>query len=656
MRFKRYIEREEKQYLAHLMYNLGIQFNIAKQISSNQKVFTLLNEAQQNQTEENYDKIFKELKTLNGVGSYRAKLYIEKYFESPYQSINWKMFEILKEYQSKTKWSDRRMYDLARKIDDPSEIWNAHLEDPTVTIDIASEIYKMTTSDDPLLQAQTIEYFAQHLQLKLKQNQENILTIPKFMFNEKLNEKYHLFLEVSNHVMLLSTAKNYRTVYNYFNDNGESTLEFEMNDIDTSDFASDQLLAFEKLKDKKTMLLTGFAGTGKTYMLDKYIKSLDDKRVYACSLAGKAVKNFVDALSDDSKHKTEQSTIAGLRYVDIYRKRLRDSEICIVDEASMISMSDLAFLIRTLEKDTKLVLIGDINQLPAIELDVLNWLVKDEILEQVTLDIPKRQGLDSGIFKDSMDIINYKNDGNRPGFDTKDSQIRIGQVSIGQIINENRESDIFLTTTNKVKDAINNYMSMEIRSKEDGHSIFDNVAYNKDIEYHEGEKIMIGANNPDTGFMNGDIFLINYDGYLCDPVNGNPVLDISDKKVKIGNNRNGVNDGFNTDYILDISAHKVQLAFAITTHKSQGSTLSTGVTVMAPGPLANKNLLYTALTRFKEKHTLYIPNEETLLQALNTEVKWQSLSDNQRDIVFSELEKIDNLEEENEEMIENVFI
>lgn len=646
MKFTIFKERESKQYVAHMMYQLGIEWSMANKIGTNEKVFTALNEAEQLQDDDSYDKAFELLQTIKGIGNYRAELYIEKYFENPYKSINWKMFEILKKYQDVTKWTDNKMYDIARKVDDPSKIWDTYLSDDQITLSIAADIYKITTKDSPALQSETIQYFVQHSELRRREKEENILTSPKFIFNEELNEKYNLFLEVNDDLMLTNTAKNYATVLNFFKNNKDEDLKFELHDIDISDFGLDQKEAFDKLKTKKTMLLTGFAGTGKTYMLDKYIHSLAVGNVYVCSLAGKAVKNFVDSLNDNSKIKTNKSTIAGLKYVGKYLKQFQRSRVCIVDEASMSSLHDLAFLINNLREDSKLILIGDINQLPAIDLDALNWLTSEKLIDQVVLDIPKRQTSESGIFKDSMKIIDYPFTQELPDFNTEESGIKLGQTTINTIIEENRSVDVFLTTTNKVKDYINGIMSAEIRSKQDGHSIFENEAYNKDVEYHEGEKIIIQSNNAETGLMNGDIFVINYDGYLCNPTNGEVALDPDRKKIKIGKKIGQIEQGFNSDKILDISAHKVQFAFAITTHKSQGSTLGTGVTIMGPGPSANRNLLYTALTRFKNKHTFYLPNEDLLRKALSTGVKWQRLNKDQQDLISKLVEENEDEEDE----------
>lgn len=636
MEFKKYNYGEAKQYTAHLAYQLGITYSIAKLIGDDRKIFTALADAARINDTESYDKAWDLLQNVDGVGPKRATLYLEKYFENPYKSINWKMFEMLEKFQSVTGWTNNKIYDLARRIDDAKDIWNVFLNDDAITLPIAIEIYKMSTEDDPYLQNQTIEYFTQYTTLLAHQNNNNRLTVPLFNFNKDLNEEYKLFLVIDEIVMLLQTAKDYRDIFNYFRENKEAELIFELaENIDISDFGEDQVAAFEKLKNKKTMLLTGYAGTGKTYMLDKYIANLIGAQVFACSLAGKAVKNFVNAMSPESMRKVKQSTIAGLKYVSKYKDDLKCSALVIVDEASMASLNDLASIIRNLEPNQKLILIGDINQLPAIQLDYLNWLVSDNEVELATLDIPKRQGAESGIFKDSMAIINKQ----KPGFNTSESQAKFGQTSIQSIIKENPMADIFLTTTNQVKDVINNIKSEQVRQIPN-HSVFKNKIFKQEVEFHEGYQIMIGKNNVDTGLMNGDIFVINYDGYLTDPYSGEIALDFTGKKLKIGENRDYADVGFGDKAaVIDTTAHNVQMAFAITTHKSQGSTLLNGVTIMGDGIMSNRNLLYTALTRFKESHVLYMPSEESLQKAINTEVSYEKLDDNEQQKLLKYLEE-----------------
>lgn len=636
MEFVCWMPNEAKQYTAHLCYQLGIDYKIASAIGNLKHVFEALNDAYKYKNDESYDKAFELLQGINGVGPKRAALYLEKYFENPYKSINWKMFELFKKYQDVTGWSDNKLYDLARRIDDPEKIWDTFMIDETITLPIAVEIYKITTKDEPWLQNQKIEYFSNFIRLRELQNNQNMLTVPYFEINKELNEKYDAFLVIENSVMLKKTAIDYVTVMNYFRDNKEEELEFELNeDLDISDFGEDQVKAFDKLKKKKAMMLTGFAGTGKTYMLDKYITNTLGVSVYACALAGKAVKNFVEAMSPDSMRKINQSTIAGLKYVPKYQSLIQSSNLVIVDECSMMSLSDLSFIIKQLRDNQKLILIGDINQLPAIELDVMNWLVNDNEIELVTLDIPKRQSANSGIFKDSMSIIKKE----KPEFNTEDSKVRIGSTSIQQIIYDNLDADIFLTTTNQVKNTINDIRSFQIRQKSN-HSVFKNKLYKQEVEFHEGYQIMIGKNNVDTGLMNGDIFIIDYNGHLMNPYTGDLAKSLEGKVLKIGKNRDYEDAGFGEkDLIIDTTAHNVQMAFAITTHKSQGSTMLKGVTVMGAGPLANKNLLYTALTRFKESHVLYIPNEELLDTILNTAVKYEKFNKDQQQILKNIVEK-----------------
>ena len=640
-----YSPRESKQYAAHLCYKLGIKYTIAKKIAENSTAMQSLFDAYRSGDEADYDDAWNNLKEIDGIGPKRSTLYLEKYFEDPYRSINWEMFNILQKYQQVIGWTENRMYDLARRIDDPSKIWLVYLNDESITLPIAIEIYKMTTKDEPYLQSQTIQYFTQYTDLKASQFQHNNLTSPKFLFNKDLNEQYKLFMEIEDVVMLRETAEDYVTILKFMRENKNETLELSLNDIDISDFGEDQVLAFEKLKNKRVMLLTGYAGTGKTYMLDKYISALAGHRIYACALAGKAVKNFVDAMSVESMRKINQSTIAGLRYVPTYKDYFSKSSVVIVDEASMISMSDLAYIIRLMNEDTKLILIGDINQLPAIQLDVLNWLVSDNELEKVTLDIPKRQAADSGIFKDSMSIINKE----IPAFDSEESQAHIGQTYVQQIIAENMDADIFLTTTNQVKDTINNIKAEEVRQIPN-HAVFQNKIYKETVDFHEGYQIMIGKNNVDTGLMNGDIFVINYEGHLVDPYTLEAAKDLDGKILKIGENRDYPDAGFggNTK-ILDTTAHNVQMAFAITAHKSQGSTMNKGVTVMGPGPLATRNLLYTAITRFKEKHVLYLPDQTLLEQILQTGVQYQKLSKDEQDILIKKVEQENEKQEEENE-------
>ena len=82
MEFKRYNYKEAKQYTAHLSYQLGIVYNIAKAIAEDEPTFVALNKAYKNKDDESYDRAFKLLKQIQGVGPKRAALYLEKYLQS----------------------------------------------------------------------------------------------------------------------------------------------------------------------------------------------------------------------------------------------------------------------------------------------------------------------------------------------------------------------------------------------------------------------------------------------------------------------------------------------------------------------------------------------------------------------------------------------
>lgn len=129
-----------------------------------------------------------------------------------------------------------------------------------------------------------------------------------------------------------------------------------------------------------------------------------------------------------------------------------------------------------------------------------------------------------------------------------------------------------------------------------------------------GDKVIVGKNNPETGFMNGDLLDVVYhdDGFWLKPETGEEIRFL--------------------ESTFDWQAHKADLGFAITIHKSQGSTINNVVTIIGYTRLQSRNLLYTAMTRAKEKHTLYIPDHNRLQKFIDTKIEYESIDIDELDM------------------------
>ncbi|GAK31878.1 exodeoxyribonuclease [Weissella oryzae SG25] len=643
MEFTEYNPRAAKNYQFHLEVVNGISQKRAEVIAGTKSLFlALVNgyDGKDNDKQVIYnDKSIELLTQVPNITEETAKRYIEEYNNNPFQDVNWevkKQLDRLALENPEFGLNQNKIYKIAKAVDDLENPWSAY-KTGALTFEFTANIYGMFTKDNFEKRKKVLAVWNAEYQLREKESQ-NLITVKKsdYILDDDSLKDYGIVTPFMDGWARTETLRAYKIVNDLLKNNVGVSVGHEIEDVDLSDLFDDQKEAVEKIMKQPISFLTGYAGTGKTFVIKKVLEALGYKGkslsnyAVATALAGKAVKNFVESVDGIN---IQTTTITGVRKVDKYRKLFAHATTIVVDEFSMISLQDLAYLFK-INPEARYIFIGDSNQLPAIGLDVLQRLEDENLLVPIKLTIPKRQAADSGIFKDSMDVIK----GEMPKFEHPDSTAYFNtpghEWMIEEIVSRHPNADVFLTTANGAKDLINAIKHQEIiqRTPEENLLNFDGKQF-----FAHGDKIIVGKNNPDTGFMNGDIFIIVRDEdtgkfYLNNMKGERVLLDDVGQPLE-----------FN-DINFDFQKHKAELGFAITVHKSQGSTINNVVSILGYSRLSSRNILYTALTRAKESHALYMPSKKILQGYLDTKVSYQSIDIDQLNLdLLEENEAIERM-------------
>ena len=394
----------------------------------------------------------------------------------------------------------------------------------------------------------------------------------------------------------------------------------------------EQKNAAEKVVKNRFSVITGGPGTGKTTTVAKIIAGIlsvyPDERIVLAAPTGKAAARMTEALLSENTKKNlkgfvedevlqkiwslEGKTlhrILEMNFGKPEKNRLNPitADLVIVDEASMVDIAMFSALLDALSEETSLILLGDKDQLASV--DVGNVLAdictSRELLPEGTVSELKtshRFDKHPGIGRLAEAVNNQKNAGEVIKICKEEADLAFTTKTVQEIAGKAKEQYKFLSDTNlKPEEILKKLNGFKILcpSKEDSFGV-ENI--NREIEtalainttdvFYNGRPVMITKNDYTNNLMNGDCGVI----------------------LK----RNGKTKAYfqnNSGSPFDISALPAfETVYAMTIHKSQGSEY-TSVLVVLPEkdmPMLTKELLYTAITRAKEK--VEISAKESVLE------------------------------------------
>ena len=357
-------------------------------------------------------------------------------------------------------------------------------------------------------------------------------------------------------------------------------------------------------------IITGGPGTGKTTIVKALISIFTSQRlkVVLCAPTGRAAKRMSEATSEEAKtiHRMlemEKGTDLNIRFGRNAGNPI-DEDVCIVDEASMIDITLMQALVRALKRGSRLVLIGDSNQLPSVGAgNVLADLISSNTIRTVALTEIFRQS------KESLIILNAHkiNNGERPNlasvsgdffFVSRDYERDIPKT-ISKLITERlpatygraiKEQIQVITPSKKGSGGVE-MLNAELQSVINPPSRNKREKSAHSTLFREGDKVMQTANNYEVEWTRGSasgIGIFNGDIGVIESIDNESAL----MKIRF--------DDRLVDYTFDL-LEDLELAYAITVHKSQGSEYPVVIIPMysCPPMLMTRNLLYTAVTRAK---------------------------------------------------------
>lgn len=390
-------------------------------------------------------------------------------------------------------------------------------------------------------------------------------------------------------------------------------------------FAALQRRAINEAMNDNVFILTGGPGTGKTTTLNAVITLLQEQglKVALAAPTGRAAKRMSELTGEEAK------TIHRLLELDAREPaamRFRHNEknplpvdVVIVDEMSMVDSLLFEALLRALRLSCRLILVGDSDQLPSVSAgNVLKDLIDSQLIPTVRLDEIFRQAAESLIVTNAHAVVR----GELPDLGRKDRDFfflrRSDEALSAQTVVElcatrlpaayqldpMREIQVIAPTrAGRLGTGELNRLLQQALNPPAPHKAEARLG---PLLVREGDKVMQTRNNYDLvwtrggergmGIYNGDIGVIK----MLDRTTRTLLIDFDDRMA---------------EYSYE-TAQQLELAYAITVHKSQGSEFEAVVM-----PLMNyrskmyfRNLFYTAITR--ARRMLILLGREDSVQAM----------------------------------------
>lgn len=375
-----------------------------------------------------------------------------------------------------------------------------------------------------------------------------------------------------------------------------------------------QRQAIEKASKHGVFILTGGPGTGKTTTLNGVIEVLElqDKEVLLATPTGRASKRISEVTGRDAKtiHRLleVQQNSAKFSKVDFTHNESNPltADVIIIDEMSMVDTILFEALLRAMKPTSKLIMVGDFNQLPSVGAgNILRDLIESNTIPMIELSFIFRQSAQSLIVTNAHKIVQGElpklNDRTSDFFFMAQSNPEILTKTICdlcsfrlpnryklspfddiQVLCPQRKGETGMTALNKELQQVLNppdSKKSELKSKIYTFRVGDKVMQTKnnyDVEW-------IKLDEKGKGIFNGDIGKI-------------VMIDKGSQTIAIEF------DQRQSYYSYDMANEQLDLAYAITVHKSQGSEFEAVIIPILGGydKLYYRNLLYTAVTRAKQ--------------------------------------------------------
>jgi helicase, recD/traA family len=407
------------------------------------------------------------------------------------------------------------------------------------------------------------------------------------------------------------------------------------------------------------VIITGGPGTGKTTTINAIIKlfEMQNMEILLAAPTGRAAKRMTETTGMEAQTIHRLLELNGnpeeggsMRFE---RNELNplEADVIIIDEMSMVDIYLMYSLLKAVTVGTRLILVGDVNQLPSVGPGkVLKDIIGSEKFNVVRLSEIFRQAAESDIITNAHKI----NAGQSIRLDNKskdffmlsmNSSLQIQRALVSliaeklppyvdatkydiQVLTPSRKGELGVENLNKILQQYINPPAPSKREKQWGEVIFrenDKVMQIKN-DYQMEWKIVTKKGltiKEGSGVFNGDCGIIREINEFA----GTVTVEFDEGKI--------------VEY-TGATLEELELAYAITIHKSQGSEYPAVIIPLlnAPRPLLNRNLLYTAVTRARKCVTI-VGSENSVNEMIQNESEMKRNSGLVDSII--EMEEADNV-------------
>lgn len=417
--------------------------------------------------------------------------------------------------------------------------------------------------------------------------------------------------------------------------------------------------AFKILSSGHNVLLTGAAGSGKTYLLNKYINSLKEQGIAvavtastgiaATHLGGRTIHSWSGIGIKDSLSPLDLRSLSKKSYL---KKQFENTEVLVIDEVSMLSAHHLDMInkvCQTMKRNQlpfgglQIVLSGDFFQLPPISRNTqeIKFVNQAEIWPEMDIRVCYLSG-------------QYRQSDKKLSLLLEDLRLnKLDKKTLEQLVTprDKKESKKFtnskvtrLYTHNIDVDHIN---QLELEKIEAEEKIYQMTAQGEDqlvkaleknclapqrLALKKGALVMFVKNkfiNDEAVYVNGSIGLVigfNANSYPRVRLHNGNIIDVMPDSWQISDNDE-------VEVLAKINQLPLRLAWAITIHKSQGMTLDEAVIDLSQS--FSYGMGYVALSRLKSLNGLHLLGINEIACQVNPQV----LKYNQELVALSEIAK-----------------
>lgn len=459
-----------------------------------------------------------------------------------------------------------------------------------------------------------------------------------------LRKYYDIEKEVCHHLNRLINAEN-KTIMDK-----EVAMQHikEQEERQGWKFTERQLEGIFTCMNNNVTIITGYGGTGKTSAVSGMLSCMDDNYTFEqCALSGKASVNLTDVTGKEGK--TIHSLLGYVQErndVKFNEENPLETDLVILDEASMVEIELALQLLRAIPNGAKLIMLGDTAQLEAIGAgNFLMDMIESGKIPTVVFDKVHRQGAKSAIKTDSINVAQGQRivksgwqgvevrgelqDFKLIGFN-HDKSSNTKRPSIDLIMAEFKEvfkkvsniEDIVVALPTKANGTgclpVNRLIQDYVLPKRRGMGV--TIGEGKDeFSIYVGDKVINLKNNRKT--YNIEETFNEFGEKVIDKVvrpiyNGNV-----GEVVEVIDETSVVVDFYNIGKVIvkDQQLQQLALGYAITVHKLQGSTIPyvIGCVDYSHFTMLNKQLVYTLMSRARNE-LRFVFETNALLKAIST--------------------------------------